>query len=102
MVIKLKYKYQVITGGFVSVLVALNIFLNGPEPSNCKGANCSNAIFFEEHIEKLKNSVDKKIEPHLKERLEKNIYFMEAGGFEQEPFIKLIKEYDNYKDKGVS
>ena len=79
-----------------------NIFLNGPEPSNCKGANCSNAIFFEEYIEKLKNSVDKKIEPHLKERLEKNIYFMEAGGFEQEPFIKLIKEYDNYKDKGVS
>lgn len=78
-----------------------DIVANGPAPSRCKGANCGNALFFEEHIEKLKSSMYTDIEPLMKERLEKNTYFMEAGGFEQDPFRKIIKEYDKYKEEGA-
>jgi integrase len=67
----------------------------GPAPSRCSGANCSNAIFFEKHIERLK--VYDGIEPELKARLEKNTYFMEAGGFDNDPFKRIIKEYNEYK-----
>lgn len=74
-----------------------NIVMNGPAPSRCKGANCSNALFFEEHIEKLKNDMYGNIDPELKSRLEQNTYFIEAGGFEQDPFRKIVKEYDEYK-----
>ncbi|UTJ07105.1 tyrosine-type recombinase/integrase [Arcobacter roscoffensis] len=77
-----------------------DIVANGPAPSRCKGANCANALFFEEHIEKLKDNMYADIEPSLKERLEKNTYFMEAGGFEQDPYRKVIKDYDNYKKTG--
>ncbi len=79
----------------------VDIVANGPAPSRCKGANCSNAIFFEEHMEKLKENVYSDVDPELRDRLEKNTYFMEAGGFEQDPFKKLIKEYDDYK-KGTA
>ena len=75
-----------------------DIVANGPAPSRCKGANCSNALFFEEHVEKLKDSMYVDIEPELKKRLEQNTYFMESGGFEQDPFRRIIKEYDNYKN----
>ena len=77
------------------------IATSGPSPSRCIGANCSNAIFFEEHILKMKNSMYLDIEPKLRKRLEKNTYFMEAGGFEQDPYQRIIKEYDNYKE-GIS
>jgi hypothetical protein len=72
---------------------------NRPIPSKCKGANCSNSIFFEEHIEKLKKNMYGNIDPELKARLEKNTYFLNAGGFNQDPYYKLIKKYD--KKKGV-
>ena len=74
------------------------IILNGPAPSRCKGANCSNSLFFEEHIEKLKKEMYGNIDPELKSRLEKNTFFLEAGGFEQDPFKRIIKEYDQYKE----
>jgi integrase len=74
------------------------IILNGPAPSRCKGANCSNSLFFEEHIEKLKKEMYGNIDPELKSRLEKNTFFLEAGGFEQDPFKIIIKEYDQYKE----
>lgn len=77
------------------------IVANGPFPSRCKGPSCSNALFFEEDIKKLKNSMYTDIEPTLKKRLEQNTYFMEAGGFEQEPYRKIIKEYDKYKEEGA-
>lgn len=75
-----------------------NIVLNGPAPSRCKGASCSNSLFLEEHIEKLKDQMYGNIDPTLKERLESNTFFVEAGGFEQDPFRKIIKEYDKYKN----
>lgn len=75
-----------------------SIVMNGPAPSRCKGANCSNALFFEEHIEKLKNDMYGNIDPELKSRLEQNTYFIEAGGFEQDPFRKIVKEYNEYKE----
>lgn len=75
----------------------LDIVANGPAPARCKGANCSNSLFFEEHIEKIKNDMYADIEPELRKRLEQNTYFMESGGFEQDPFRKLIEEYTNYK-----
>lgn len=75
-----------------------SIVMNGPAPSRCKGANCSNALFFEEHIEKLKNDMYGNIDPELKSRLEQNTYFIEAGGFEQDSFRKIVKEYDEYKE----
>jgi integrase len=74
------------------------IALNGPIPSRCKGANCSNALFFEEHVEKLKSQMYGNIDPTLKARLNANTFFVEAGGFEQDPFRKIIKDYDEYKD----
>jgi integrase len=77
------------------------IVANGPAPERCKGANCSNALFFEKHIEELKKKMYFKIEPNLKKRLEKNTYFMDAGGFEQDPYRKVIKEYDNYKKEVI-
>lgn len=43
------------------------IILNGPAPSRCKEANCSNSLFFEEHIEKLKEIM----KYELKSRLER-------------------------------
>ena len=75
------------------------IVANGPAPSRCKGANCANALFFEEHIEKLKNDTYAEIDPALKERLEQNTYFMEAGGLDQDPFRRIIKEYDKSKEE---
>lgn len=78
-----------------------DIVANGPAPSRCRGANCSNAVFFEEHIEKLKENMYADVEPNLKKRLEQNTYFVEAGGFEQDPFRRIIKEYDKYKEKGA-
>jgi integrase len=74
------------------------IVANGPAPSRCKGANCGCSIYFEEHIEQLKENMYSDIDPELRTRLEQNTYFMEAGGFEQDPFRKLIKEYDEYKE----
>lgn len=78
-----------------------SIVANGPSPSRCKGANCSNALFFEEHVEKLKSNMYSNLEPSLKKRLERNTYFIEAGGFEQDPYRKIIKEYDKYKEEGA-
>ena len=75
------------------------IAANGPAPSNCKGANCASAIFFEEHVEKLKKEVYEDIEPKLRARLEENTYFMQSGGFENEPYRRIIKEYDEYKEE---
>lgn len=74
------------------------IALNGPITSRCKGANCSNALFFEEHVEKLKSQMYGNIDPKLKARLLANTFFVEAGGFEQDPFRKIIKDYDEYKN----
>lgn len=79
-----------------------SIVMNGPAPSRCKGANCSNSLFFEEHIEKLKNDMYGNIDPELKLRLEQNTYFIEAGGFEQDPFRKIIKEYNEYKERQIN
>jgi integrase len=76
-----------------------SVVLNGPVPSKCKGASCSNSLFFEEHIEKLKKEMYGNIDPELKARLEKNTFFLEAGGFEQDPFKRIVKEYDEYKEK---
>ncbi len=76
----------------------MEIVENGPAPSRCKGANCGCSVYFEEHIEQLKENMYSDVEPDLRARLEQNTYFMEAGGFEQDPFKKLIKEYDNYKE----
>jgi len=67
----------------------------GPAPSRCSGANCANAIFFEKHIQGL--SVYDDIEPDLKARLEENTYFMDAGGFNNDPFGHIIKEYKEHK-----
>lgn len=75
-----------------------DVIANGPAPERCKGANCGNALFFEKHIEELKKKMYFKIEPNLKKRLEKNTYFMDVGGFEQDPYRKIIKQYDNYKE----
>lgn len=75
------------------------VVASGPAPSRCKGANCANALFFEEHVEKLKNNMYADIDSGLRERLEQNTYFMDAGGFEQDPFKRIIKEYDEYKKK---
>jgi len=74
-----------------------DIHLLGPMPSRCKGAVCSNSIFLERHIEKIKNDTYQEIDETLKKRLEKNTYFMDVGGFEQNPYKKLIKEFDKYK-----
>lgn len=72
---------------------------SGPAPSRCKGANCANALFFESHVEKLKNEMYAEVDPLLKERLERNTYFMDAGGFEQDPFRKIIKSYNEQKEE---
>lgn len=76
----------------------VNIATSGPAPSRCKGANCSNALFFEEHLVKLQDDMYADVDPELKARLEQNTYFMEAGGFEQDPFKKLVNEYKQYKE----
>lgn len=68
-------------------------------PSRCEGAKCGNAIFFEEHIEGL--GVYDGIDPELKERLEENTYFVESGGFTNDPFRRIVKEYQEYKQKGA-
>lgn len=73
----------------------------GPAPSNCKGATCKSSIFFENHIEKLKKDIYKDVDPVLKARLEENSFFMESGGFENEPFRKILKEYDDYKKEVI-
>lgn len=73
------------------------IVANGPAPERCKGANCSNALFFEKHVRSIKEKMYSDIEPSLRKRLEQNTYFMDAGGFEQDPYRRVVKEYDEYK-----
>lgn len=77
----------------------LEIAKYGPAPSRCHGASCSNAVFLEEHIEKIKEEMHGDIDEELRKRLEKNTYFMEAGGFEQDPQRKVLQEYERYKRK---
>lgn len=75
------------------------IALNGVAPSRCSGASCSNSMFFESHMEDLKEKLYENVDPALRERLEQNTFFVEAGGFQQDPFRRLIREYDEYKNE---
>ncbi|RDX35468.1 hypothetical protein DZA35_00375, partial [Arcobacter sp. HD9-500m-PIT-SAG03] len=67
----------------------------GTNVSRCEGANCSNSIFFEEDVKKLKE-IYGHIDDEIKERLERNTVFMETGGFENVPYHRLFKQYDEY------
>ncbi|PHR72798.1 MAG: hypothetical protein COA66_05965 [Arcobacter sp.] len=71
-----------------------NFIGENPKPSRCEAENCTNAVFTESHVEKLRvGTIDKK----LKKRLEKNRFFVESGGFEEDPFSKIISKYENDK-----
>ncbi|MCG3684521.1 site-specific integrase [Aliarcobacter butzleri] len=74
-----------------------NFIGENPKSFCCEGARCSNAIFTEAHIEKLEVGY---IDERLKKRLEKNIFFIESGGFKNEPFLKMINKYKDAHRKG--
>ncbi len=76
-----------------------NIEIGNPIPSRCIGANCGNAIFLEQHVEEL--GVYDNIEPNLKARLEENTYFMENGGFNNDPFRRIVEEHKKYKKEAI-
>lgn len=71
-----------------------------PLTNKCKSAECKNAIFTESDVEKLKELYGHIEYSEIRERLEKNTYFLKLGGFsELNPFAKLINEYDKYKEE---
>lgn len=68
-----------------------------PMASRCEGVNCTNSIFFEKHIEKLKD--EPAIDKNLRKRLMKNSYFIDFDDVRIEPKEKLIQQYNI--DKGI-
>jgi len=66
-----------------------------PIPSRCKGGECGNAIFTEAQIENLEIA---SIDESLKKRLEGNKFFVENGGFDNDPFQRMIKKYKPVKE----
>lgn len=68
-------------------------------PARCEGAKCGNAVFFEDHIENL--GVYDDIEPNLRARLEENTHFVDNGGFDRDPYRRIVKEYKEYKKEAV-
>lgn len=77
-----------------------NIVFNNPFPSLCEAERCKNAIFTESNIEHLISQV-KDIPADIKNRLEKNKFFVENGAFNEEPFSKIINQYKKDKNKKV-
>jgi len=74
-----------------------------PITTNCRSNECSNAIFTESNVEKLKELYGHIIDDEIKSRLEKNTYFLKAGGVDGiKPYGKIIKEYDYYKKYKVT
>lgn len=69
-----------------------NMIGENPIPSLCKGEYCGNAIFTETNIQSLMNEV-REIPQDLKERLEKNKFFVENGGFEENPYARIVNKY---------
>lgn len=75
-----------------------NMINVNPLPSMCKPERCGNAIFTESNIETLMKDI-KDIPQELVDRLQNNKFFVENGGFNNDPYIKIIKKYK--QDKGV-
>ena len=69
-----------------------------PAPSTCQAERCSNSIFTESSIEHFMKEI-KKIPDDIKERLGKNKFFMENGGFDENLYTRLINKYK--KDKEI-
>jgi integrase len=74
----------------------LESIAKGPYISRCEGSKCGNSIFFEEDVKKLKEIYGHIEDDEIRERLERNTAFMQVGGFDNVPYSKLIKEYDEY------
>jgi len=68
-------------------------------PARCEGAKCGNAVFFEHHVENL--GIYDDVEPNLRARLEENTHFMDNGGFDKDPYRRVVKEYKEYKKEAV-
>ena len=62
----------------------------GPQPSRCEGGNCPNAVFREDNINALQRE---DIDPELYGRLMQNTIFADAGGFDNLPNRRIIKQY---------
>jgi hypothetical protein len=68
-----------------------------PIPSRCIGEECKNSIFTESAIEKLR--IERNIDSELQERLMKNTFFADSGGFNNSPFRKIINKFEITKKK---
>lgn len=75
---------------------ALESIAKEPFISRCQGPSCVNSIFFEEDVKKLKELYGHIEDDEMKRRLERNTIFMQIGGFNNIPYNKLFKEYDEY------
>ena len=74
-----------------------------PITTNCRSNECSNAIFTESNVEKLKELYGHIVDDEVRSRLEKNTYFLKSGGIDAiKPYSKIIKEYDEYKKEKVN
>lgn len=81
----------------------LESIAKGPYISRCEGTKCANSIFFEEDVKKLKELYSHIEDDEIRKRLERNTAFMEVGGFDNVPYSKLFKEYNEYyKNKKLS
>lgn len=63
-----------------------------PVPSRCIGEECKNSIFTESTIDKLR--AERSIDSELQERLMKNTFFADSGGFKNSPFRKIINKFE--------
>ena len=72
----------------------LESIAKGPYISRCEGTKCANSIFFEEDVKKLKELYSHIEDDEIRKRLERNTAFMEVGGFDNVPYSKLFKEYN--------
>lgn len=66
-----------------------------PIPSRCIGEECKNSIFTESSIEKLRT--ERNIDFELEQRLMKNTFFADSGGFKNSPFRKIISKFEAKK-----
>lgn len=75
----------------------INNFLGArPIKSRCSAENCVNSLFTESAVRKLKEN---DIDLELRERLMKNTYFADSGGFDNDPYQKIINKYDKDQKK---
>ncbi|UPT78165.1 site-specific integrase [Sulfurovum sp. XGS-02] len=62
-----------------------------PLPSRCNGYDCESAIFTEEYIQRLDNTM---IDSELEKRLLGNTYFVDFGGFDAiDPSRSIVNDY---------